>query len=62
MDFKTSGTISKKEILIKHYNKSRGGVDRELIVLSPNKNSGSDCYFFLWQEHPLKVMEFLFLK
>jgi len=31
MDLKTSGKISKKEILIKHYNKTRGGVDRKLI-------------------------------
>ncbi|MBU2559854.1 hypothetical protein KKA03_03075 [archaeon] len=51
MDSKTSGLITKKdikEILIKHYNKTHGGalLDRELVVLSPDKNSGSDCYFF----------------
>jgi len=59
MDNKQSGKISKEEIkkvLIEHYNKTHGGakLDRELIVLSPDKNSGADCYFFALAGTPPK--------
>ncbi|HIG94365.1 MAG TPA: hypothetical protein HA283_05195 [Nanoarchaeota archaeon] len=59
MDNKTSGKITKEEIkniLIDHYNKTYGGakIDRELIVLTPDKNKNSDCYFFALAGTPPK--------
>jgi len=59
MDNKTSGKITKeeiKQILINHYNNTHGGakIDRELIVLSPDKNKGCDCYFLALAGTPPK--------
>ena len=59
MDSKTTGTITKqeiKDILNKHYNKTHGGaiLDRELIVMSPEKDKETKCYFFALQGTPPK--------
>lgn len=59
MDAKTSGKLTKeeiKEILIEHYNKTHGGakINRELIMLTPEKSSGADCYFFALAGTPPK--------
>jgi len=59
MDSKTSGRITKqeiKDILIKHYKVTHGGaiLDRNLITLSPEANSGADCYFFTIEGTPPK--------
>ena len=59
MDGKSSGEMSLEEIkkiLIKHYNVTHGGamINRELIILSPDKKDESDCYFFVLQGTPPK--------
>jgi len=59
MDNRQSGKITKKEIrdiLNKHYNVTHGGaiLDRELIVMSPDKNKDAECYFFALQGTPPK--------
>lgn len=45
-----------KNILNKHYNKPHNGeiLDRELVVMSPDKNKETKCYFFALQGTPPK--------